>query len=66
MHDTEPAVVSPPPITHPVPNRPAAIWAQLPPDRQRRLQQLLAELLARPVLAEAAAPREGRHEHRTA
>ena len=44
-----------------------AIWAQLPTER-RQLQRLLAELLARPVsvTVEAAPPREGRHDHRTA
>ena len=42
-----------------------AIWAQLPPDRRRRLQRLLADLLARPVTIAAAPPREGRHDHRT-
>jgi hypothetical protein len=43
-----------------------AIWAQLPTDRRRRLQRLLAELLTRPVTVVAASPREGIHDHRTA
>ena len=38
-----------PPAPAPPPNPLTAIWAQLPPDRRRRLQRLLAELLARPV-----------------
>jgi hypothetical protein len=43
-----------------------AIWAQLPPERRRRLQRLLAELLARPVTVAAAQPREGCHDQHLA
>ena len=53
----------PPPPTAPPPNPLTAIWAQLPPDRRRRLQRLLAELLARPLDIDAAAPGEGSHDH---
>src|SRR4051794_9171606 len=53
---------SPPPTVSP-PNPLTAIWTQLPPDRRRRLQRLLAELLARPLDTDAAAPREGNHDH---
>ena len=50
----------PPPVT---PSPPLAIWAQLPTERRRRLQRLLAELLARPVTISADAAREGHHDH---
>ncbi len=53
---------APPPIARPSPTPPAGIWPQLPPARRQRLQRLLAELLSRPVLAEAAPPREGCHD----
>ena len=53
----------PPPPTASPPDPLTAIWAQLPPDRRRRLQRLLAELLARPLDTDAAAPREGSHDH---
>ena len=56
----------PRPPPSPPPGPLTAIWAQLPTDRRRRLQRLLAELLARPVTVAAALPREGRHDHRTA
>ena len=49
----------PPPPTAPPPDPLTAIWAQLPPDRRRRLQRLLAELLARPV-DHRQRPRRGR------
>ncbi|WP_161967537.1 hypothetical protein [Fimbriiglobus ruber] len=44
---------------------PPAIWGQLPPDRRRRLQQLLADLLTRPVLAEALAQEVRHDDHRS-
>ena len=53
-----------PPAHASPPNPLTAIWTQLPPDRRRRLQRLLAELLARPLDTAAAAPREGSHDHR--
>src|SRR3954470_19607771 len=53
----------PPP---PPPDPLTTIWARLPTDRRRRLQRLLADLLARPVIVAAALPREGAHDHRTA
>ena len=53
----------PPPPTVSPPNPLTAIWTQLPPDRRRRLQRLLAELLARPLDTDAAAPGEGSHDH---
>ena len=52
-----------PPPTAPPPNPLTAIWTQLPPDRRRRLQRLLAELLARPLDNDAAAPGEASHDH---
>src|SRR3954451_20307307 len=58
---TDPRPPPPPP-----PGPLTAIWAQLPAERRRRLQRLLAELLARPVTVAAALPRGGRHFHRTA
>ena len=61
MLTEESDLVPPRPGSPPVPL--TAIWAQLPPDRRRRLQRLLAELLARPVTTGAAPPREGRHDH---
>ena len=64
MLTDEPTCV--PPAPAPPPDPLTAIWAQLPPDRRRRLQRLLAELLARPVTVAAAPPREGRHDHRPA
>jgi len=53
---------APPPVALPSPTPPAGIWSQLPPARRQRLQRLLAELLSRPVLTEAAPPREGCHD----
>src|SRR4051794_36174477 len=55
----------PPPRPPPPPTPPplTAIWAQLPTHRRRRLQHLLADLLARPVTVAAAPPREGAHDH---
>jgi hypothetical protein len=42
------------------------VWTQLPIDRRRRLQRLLADLLARTVATEPALPQEGRHDQRRA
>ena len=51
------------PARVPPPRPPAAVWGRLPPDRRRRLQRLPAGLLARPLTAAAAPPREGRRDH---
>ncbi|OWK35748.1 Mobile element protein [Fimbriiglobus ruber] len=45
---------------------PAAIWAQLPPERRRQLQRLLADLLARPILTDVPPLREARHDRHPA
>ena len=58
------ALCTPPPSARP-PDPLTAIWAQLPTERRRRLQRLLADLLARPVIIAAAPPREGPHDRAT-
>jgi hypothetical protein len=65
MLNGESTCVPPPPRISP-PNPLTAIRTQLPPDRRRRLQRLLAELLARPLADGAVAPKEGRHDHHLA
>ena len=58
----EPLCTPPPPIALASLIPPASIWPQLPLARRQRLQHLLAELLSRPVLTEAALTREGCHD----